>query len=138
MSIYRIFLIIMAPTLLIACQSLGEQAAAVRQAQEANSKVTVGTVQREIHVGMSGSQVVEALGSPNMVTTDEQRRETWVWDKVSTDSIGSRSSGGATILLLGASSGSGISSTNQRTLTIIVKFDAANNVRDFSYRSSSF
>ena len=135
----RLFhIIILSPSLLMGCKSIGEQAAAVRQAQEANSKITVGTVQREIHIGMSGSQVVEALGSPNMVTTDEQRRETWVWDKVSTDSIASRSSGGATILLLGASSGSGISSTTQRTLTIIVKFDAANNVRDFSYRSSSF
>ena len=135
----RLNLIIgLAPILLIGCQSIGDQAAAVRQAQEAGSKVTVGTVQREIHVGMSGSQVVEALGSPNMVTTDEQRRETWVWDKVSTDTIGSRSSGGGTILILGAASGSGITSTSQRTLTVIVKFDAANNVRDFSYRSSSF
>ena len=126
------------PILLAGCQSIGDQAASLRQAQEAGSKVTVGTVQREIRVGMSGSQVVEALGAPNMVTTDEQRRETWVWDKISTETMGSRSSGGATILILGAASASGVTSSNQRTLTVIVKFDSANNVRDFSYRSSSF
>jgi outer membrane protein assembly factor BamE (lipoprotein component of BamABCDE complex) len=38
-------------------------------------KMTVGTVQREIKVGMSNAAVAEALGSPNVVTTDEQRRE---------------------------------------------------------------
>ncbi|MHC4388971.1 MAG: hypothetical protein ACYSX1_10225 [Planctomycetota bacterium] len=47
--------------------------------------VTVGTVQREIRVGMSSADVIEALGSPNVVTTDEQRREVWGYDKIATD-----------------------------------------------------
>lgn len=126
------------PTLIGGCQPIGDQANAISQAQEAGLKVTVGTVQREIRVGMSGSQVIESLGAPNMVTTDEQRRETWVWDKISTTTLSSRSSGGGTILIFGASAGSGVTSTNQRTLTVIVKFDNVGNVRDFSYRSSSF
>jgi outer membrane protein assembly factor BamE (lipoprotein component of BamABCDE complex) len=120
------------------CQPVRDQAAAVHEAQDADSKVTLGTVQRGISVGMSSADVVGVLGSPNMVTTDEQRRETWVWDKISTESIGTSSAGGASILLLGVSGGSAVHSTTQRTLTVIVKFDPASRVRDFSYRSSSF
>jgi outer membrane protein assembly factor BamE (lipoprotein component of BamABCDE complex) len=135
----RLFVVLLGlPMLISGCQSVRDQAAAVHEAQDAGSKVTLGTVQREIKVGMSNADVVSVLGSPNMVTTDEQRRETWVWDKVSTESIGTSSAGGASILLLGVSGGSAVHSTTQRTLTVIVKFDPASRVRDLSYRSSSF
>ncbi|EPY02355.1 hypothetical protein [Magnetospirillum fulvum] len=136
------------------CQSASEHAAEVHKAQDAGSKITVGKVQREIRVGMSGSDVVEVLGAPNMVTTDDKRRETWVYDKISTETVHSSSSGGVNALILGGGligagllgggggagyqSGAGATSTSQRTLTVIVKFDENNLVRDFAYRSSSF
>ncbi|MGD0077435.1 MAG: hypothetical protein ABSB91_02280 [Sedimentisphaerales bacterium] len=97
-------------------------------------KVTVGTVQRQIKVGMSSAAVVEALGSPNVVTTDEQRREVWVYDKIATDVAAS--SGYWTIGLVGQSAGA--ASKSQRTLTIVIKFDDDKKVRDFAYHSSSF
>jgi len=140
--------------LMTGCQSASEHAAAVKAGQESGDKVTVGKVQREIRVGMTNAEVVEVLGSPNMVTTDDQRRENWVYDKISTDTVYSRSSGGVNALILGGGligsallgggggagyqSGAGAASTSQRTLTIIVKFDKQNRVRDFAYRSSSF
>jgi len=114
----------------------------------------LGKVQREIRVGMTNAEVVEVLGSPNMVTTDSKRRENWVYDKISTETVYSTSSGGVSALVLGGalvgpglvggaggpsySRSAGASSTSQRTLTIIVKFDDRNVVRDFAYRSSSF
>ena len=113
------------------CQPVRDQAAAVHEAQNADSKITIGTVQREIRIGMSSADVVSALGSPNMVTTDEQRRENWVWDRVSSESVGTSSAGGASILLLGVTGGSAVHSSTQRTLTIIVKFDAASKVTRF-------
>lgn len=141
-------------SLLAGCQTPAEHAEAVRQAQGAGDKMTVGTVQREIKIGMTNAQVVEVLGSPNMVTTDEKRRESWVYDKISTDTVYSRSSGGVNSLILGGAligpalaggalggsyySGAGASSTTQRTLTVIIKFDENSHVRDFAYRSSSF
>ncbi len=97
-------------------------------------KITVGTVQREITVGMSSAAVVEAIGSPNVVTTDEKRREVWVYDKIATDVAAS--GGGWTLLLLGQSAGA--ASKSQRTLTIIIKFDEDKKVRDFAYHSSRF
>ena len=38
----------------------------------------------------------------------------------------------------GGSKSAGASRSSQRTLTVIVKFDDADRVRDFSYRTSSF
>ena len=108
--------------------------------------LTVGTVQKEIRVGMSGGEVAEVLGSPNIVSTDEQRREVWVYDKVSTEAVysssralilgGLVSSGGAGGGAIGKSAGA--TSTSQRTLTIIIKFDDDRLVRDFAYHSSKF
>ena len=97
-------------------------------------KLTVAAAQREIKIGMSSADVVAVLGSPNMITTDDQRRETWVYDRVSTNV--SSSSSGVWMLIAGTSSAK--YSQNQRTLTIIVKFDENQMVRDFAYRTSTF
>lgn len=110
------------------------------------NKLTAGNVQREIKVGMSGAQVAEILGSPNVVTTDENRQETWIYDKISTEVAYSKSSGVIAGLLVGGSGGglgvgsqsAGATASSQRTLTVIIKFDGNSQVRDFSYRQSSF
>ena len=130
------------------CQSPGAHRAAVQD--DSADRVTVGTVQREIRVGMSGAEVAAVLGSPNIVSTDEERREVWMYDKIATDHAYSSSSGGVNALILGfggsAAGGagggfgrsSGAASTSQRTLTIIIKFDTNGAVRDFAYHTSRF
>ena len=121
------------------CVSAADQSRDVAAASAATDRVTLGTVQKEIRVGMSGADVAAALGSPNMVTTDERRRETWLYDKLSTQTAYSSSSGGANVLFLAVVSGrTGVVQTSQKTLTVIIKFDEVGRVRDFSYRSSSF
>jgi outer membrane protein assembly factor BamE (lipoprotein component of BamABCDE complex) len=138
--------------LLAGCMTTAEHKAAVRD--ESGDRLTAGKVQREIKVGMTNAQVVEILGSPNLVSTDEKRREVWVYDKVSTENAYSTSSGGVNALILGGAGsgglfggglgggsykqGAGASSTSQRTLTIIIKYDEQGKVRDFAYRQSSF
>jgi outer membrane protein assembly factor BamE (lipoprotein component of BamABCDE complex) len=134
------------------CMSAADHRADV--ANPINDRVTVGTVQREIRVGMSSADVIAVLGSPNVVTTDDQRNENWVYDKIATDTAYSASKGGISSLILGGglvgggvlgggvggaySQSSGATSTSQRTLTIVIKFDGAHRVRDFAYRQSSF
>lgn len=131
-------------------------AASHRQAVQDNSagSLTVGTVQRQISIGMSSAQVAETLGSPNVVTTDEERREVWVYDKIATEAAYSTSgvgygagagAGGApgSALILGGLGGSwgknaGAVSTTQKTLTVVIKFDLEGKVRDFAYHSSKF
>ena len=115
------------------CASAGYQR---RQVQDdSGDRLTVGAVQRKITVGMSSAGVAEILGSPNIVTTDEERREVWVYDKIATDVVYSTSDAGIKFLTIGSS---GAMSTSQRTLTIVIKFDHDSKVRDFAYHSSKF
>ncbi len=131
--------------LLLAGCTATQHADAVRSADDAD-RVTVGTVQKEIRIGMSAADVAEVLGSPNIVTTDSERRETWIYDKISSEVTYSRSSGSIVGLIFGGSGGgagigsasSGASSSSQRTLTVIIKFDEDSQVRDFSYHTSRF
>lgn len=112
----------------------------------ATERVTVGTAQREIREGMSGADVAAVLGSPNIVSTDEQRREVWIYDKISTETAYSTSTGGISALVLGGAgllsaggnSSTGAVSKTQKTLTIIIKFDDQKRVRDFAYHTSRF
>lgn len=101
-------------------------------------QLTVGTVQKEIRVGMTGAEVASVLGSPNIVSSDEQRREVWVYDKVATEYVSSSSNSWVFVVLAGGHSQSGAASRSQRTLTIIIKFDENKRVRDFAYHSSRF
>ncbi len=98
-------------------------------------RLTVGAVQKEIRVGMSSADVVGVLGSPNMVSTDDERREVWVYDKVASEVAYSASNAGLKFLTPGVA---GAASTTQRTLTVIVKFDKEGKVRDFAYHTSQF
>ena len=118
------------------CSTAGSHLKSVKS--DAGDRVTVGKVQREIRIGMSSAQVIEVLGSPNIVSTDENRLEVWVYDKIATDVSYSNSEGGVWLIFGAVSGNSGATSTSQRTLTIVIKFDVDKKVRDFAYHSSSF
>lgn len=104
---------------------------------DGGDRISAGTVQREIRVGMTSAEVAAALGAPNIVTRNNDR-QTWIYDKVSTEEVRSSSSLGIFTILVNPTSAASASSTSQRTLTIIVKFDENEKVEDFSYRQSSF
>jgi outer membrane protein assembly factor BamE (lipoprotein component of BamABCDE complex) len=122
-----------------------QHVADVREADDVD-RLTVGTVQKEILIGMSAADVASVLGSPNIVTTEEERQETWIYDKISSDVTYSRSSGTIVGLIFGGTGGgagvgstsAGASSSSQRTLTVIINFDGNSKVRDFSYHTSRF
>jgi hypothetical protein len=98
---------------------------------------------------MSGADVASVLGSPNIVTTDDQRREVWVYDKISSEVVQSSSGLSFSPLLLGTGSIIGLGSGNlsqsagatarsDRTLTVVIKFDDQKRVRDFAYHATQF
>lgn len=128
MKSFKLGVLLVTGVLAISGCSASHHAAETQKALEGD-RVTVGTVQREIRKGMSGAEVVLALGSPNIVSTDELGREVWVYDKISSDRV--VSSGGLFI-------STGSSSTSQKTLTIVIKFDDNRKVRDFAYHTSRF
>ena len=143
---------LLAALTLSGCMTAGEHRAAVQD--NTSERLTVGTVQRKIQVGMPASEVAAVLGSPNIVTTDEKRREVWIYDKIATERAYSTSEGGISTLILGgalvgsgligaavaphASQSAGAEATSQRTLTVIIKYDEQLKVRDFAYHASRF
>ena len=120
--------------------------------QEQN--LTLGVVQKDIKIGTPQSEVALALGSPNIVTRDANGKDTWIYDKMASVtsynnsgfSIGAAGLGGAAGAygggggILGVSYGSdkGKVQTNRKTLTVVIKFDKANNVESFNYHMSNF
>jgi outer membrane protein assembly factor BamE (lipoprotein component of BamABCDE complex) len=132
----RFCLFLIAILVISGCASAGMHRQKVQD--DSGDRITVGKVQREIKKGMSSSQVAERLGSPNVVSTDKERREVWIYDKIATDVSYSTSEAGAGILIIGGTGASGARSTSQRTLTVIIKFDKEGKVRDFAYHSSRF
>jgi len=119
-----------------ACKSVEDNRQDLRSTQE--REITAGVVQREIRKGMSGAEVAEALGSPNIVTRDENERETWVYDKIATEASYSESQNSLFLILGGFSNQSGAASTTQRTLTVVIKFGPDGKVAQYSYHQSKF
>ncbi len=94
-----------------------------KKSQPNNSnELTVGIVQKEIRKGMSQSEVATALGSPNIVSSVGENKETWIYDKISSQVSYEQSGGYATLILLGSNSETLDITSSQKTLTIIINF----------------
>ncbi len=134
-----VILTVISLSILVGCMSAAQHQQNLPSTQE--RETTVGIVQREIRVGMSGAQVAEALGSPNIVTQDSEGDETWIYDKIASEASYSQDSGGTGLiisLIAGYNRQSGAVSTTQRTLTIVIKFGKDKLVKSFSYHASKF
>jgi len=130
-NLLKVFFVLLLGIQIVGCKTATEHKAEVEESS--TEKVTVGNVQREVKTGMSGAEVATILGSPNIVSTDSERREVWIYDKIRTTLTHSASNSS-----FWYTSPAGAISTNQKTLTVIIKFDVNKKVRDFSYRQSSF
>lgn len=100
--------------------------------------MTVGIVQKEIKIGMSGAEVAMALGSPNIITRDSIGEETWIYDKIATKISYSKKANGIGLILWSYSTASGATSTTNKTLTVVIKFGGNNLVKSFQYHTSKF
>ena len=117
-------------------------------------QMTLGLVQRNIKVGTSQADVAEILGSPNIVTQDANGLETWIYDKVSSNTAygssgfgvglggfgGGYGSGGlgGGLANVGYNKNGGVNQSVQKTLTVVLKFDNNHNVSSFTYHMSAF
>lgn len=132
------------------CMTAADHQRNLGSAQE--REMTLGVVQKEIRVGMSQANVASALGSPNIVSKDEQGKETWIYDKIASEASYSNSSSGASLLIggiipganaagagtTGFSQSSGASSSTQKTLTIVIRYNQKGTVESFTYHTSKF
>ena len=119
---------------------------------EKEEKLTLGTVQSKIKKGMNQTEVLEVLGSPNIVTKNKSGNEVWTYDKVgssqSSTSGVSATYGQAQLnqgfwaFLFGGTTNSAQSSsdnnTESKSLTVIITFDGNNTISDFTYQSLKY
>lgn len=101
-------------------------------------ELTLGVVQKDIHIGSTQDEVAIALGSPNIVTKDADGKDTWIYDKVSSITSYNEKGFGIGIILAGYAKASGGTQTVQKTLTVVIKFDKYNRVESFNYHMSKF
>jgi outer membrane protein assembly factor BamE (lipoprotein component of BamABCDE complex) len=101
--------------------------------EEEGNQLTTGVVQREIHIGMGATEVVEALGNPNIVIK-EDGRETWTYER-SARNVETRSQGYFVVFLFGSKESA---KSSQKTFTLVLKFDENMKVKDFAYHATSF
>ena len=143
-KIFKIFFFLAIITLLNQCTNNE-----IKYLPEDPNKLTLGKVQQTLKKGMSQGEIVVALGSPNLVTSDADGLETWVYDKLSTEvnsnnrkkgfnilggALGGTVGAGATV---GSSSKNSNTSTSQKTLTVILKF-VDKKLDIFTFNASSF
>lgn len=102
--------------------------------EEEGKNLTAGVVQREIRVGMSGAEVIEALGQPQIVTGDENGREVWTYERAARN-VESRESGYWVIFIWGSKEQA---KSSTRSFTVIIKFDETKKVREFAYHVVSY
>ena len=140
-----------AVSLLLLAGMAGTAAGAEKgQAPADEREFTLGLVQKELKVGMSQTEVASALGSPNLVTRSGPGREAWVYDRVASEArVRSSGVGGGaggigtpgTALILGLLGGhvrNDHAVTTQKTLTVVIRFDAEGAVQSFSFHASRF
>ncbi len=94
--------------------------------QSQADRLTLGMVQSSIHGGISGGEVQETLGAPNIISKNKDGNEVWTYDRVSKETT-SRG------FLFWSSNES-----TQRTLTVLITFDENGRVTDFTYHSTEF
>ena len=119
---------------------------------EKEDKLTLGTVQSKIKKGMNQTEVLEVLGSPNIVTKNSQGNEVWTYDKIGSNQSSSSevsatygqrqlNQGFWAFLFGGVTSSAGASSdrnSESKSLTVIITFDGNSNVSDFTYQSLKY
>ena len=130
------FIALSSASALVGCKSAEDNRRELTSTRE--REITAGIVKKEIYKGMSGAEVAEALGSPNITTRDEDGQETWVYDKIAQEASYSESQNSLFLILGGFSNQTGAASTTQRTLTVVIKFDDQDKVVGYSYHQSKF
>lgn len=115
------------PTVLVTIFSgCGAPLATIPGRQVETQKITLGSVQGKIKEGTSSAEVVEALGSPNILTSNPDKTETWVYDKTFSESE------------VATGWNSAVSTKASKTFIVTIRFDSNNKVKNVSYRQTSY
>jgi|TARA_B110000914_G_scaffold81501_1_gene71734 outer membrane protein assembly factor BamE (lipoprotein component of BamABCDE complex) len=119
---------------------------------EKKDNLSLGKVQSQIKKGMNQTEVLEVLGSPNIVTKNSNGDEVWTYDRIGTFQSSSNNAS-ATIgqaqlgrgfwaFLFGGTTNSVQSNSDRNTesksLTVIITYNESKVVSDFTYQSLKY
>ena len=94
--------------------------------QVETQKITLGSVQRFVKKGAANDDVINALGSPNIVTTNQDGTETWVYDKIVAEAE------------MASGQNTAVTTRSTRTMIVTIKFDKNQKVDTVAYRQTSY
>ncbi len=134
--IYKFLGICISLTLLTSCAPYSVPLASIPARQIETQKITVGSAQ-SLKVGMSGADVINALGSPNIITSDSAGGETWVYEKISKEFEFITAQDGSWFFSP-RNQASGVSSSTERTLIVVVILDSNRKLQRITYRQMTF
>jgi outer membrane protein assembly factor BamE (lipoprotein component of BamABCDE complex) len=125
--------VILAALLLLGCAANNSEA----------NRLTLGTVQKTVYEGANQTEIMEALGAPNIITNNSSGREVWTYDRISREAQASSSVvvtwWNPISWLAGIASGSSSrSSTTSKSITVLITFDDNKRVADFKYQRLEF
>ena len=89
-------------------------------------KITLGNVQRFVKVGATSTDVIAALGSPNIVTSTQDGGETWVYDKIAFER---EYAGGIN---------SSTTMTTSRNMIVVIRYSKAGIIEKVDYRQMTY
>tara|TARA_B100000029_G_scaffold473677_1_gene515297 strand:+ start:12871 stop:13266 length:396 start_codon:yes stop_codon:yes gene_type:complete len=107
------------------------------------NRLTLGTVQKTVYKGANQNEIMEALGSPNIITSNSSGKEVWTYDRISKEV---QTNSGVVITwwnpiswITGIFSGSSSrSSSTSKSITILITFDNNKLVSEFKYQRLRF
>lgn len=129
----KLYTILSISVLLMGCATQ-TQTPLLQARQLETEKITLGAVQSQLHEGSSSAEVIAALGTPNIVATNPDKTETWVYDKTFTETEISASG----ISLPFSGSVSGAKAKSSRSLIVSIKFNKQKTVESIQYRQTSY
>jgi outer membrane protein assembly factor BamE (lipoprotein component of BamABCDE complex) len=94
--------------------------------QQQVETITLGSVQKYLKKGEPSGVVVQYLGTPNIVTSNADGTESWIYDKISTE------------IEYASGLSSGVATKSSRTMIVVVKFDSLKRIEDVKYRQTSY
>ena len=108
-----------APLASIPGRQIDVQRISFGSAQQIKGRVDKGEI-------VSGDTVIQALGTPNVITSNSDNTETWVYDKVLTEKEGAIGQNTA------------VQTQSSRTMMIVIKFNNKHSVENIIYRQTSY
>jgi hypothetical protein len=104
-----------------------------------NGDLTHGNVQLALRVGKTTqTDVLETFGAPNVATIDSSGQEVWTYQRHATITQHGSAHNYWTVILLGGSTSADGFEQTQRTMTLMIRFDASKVVSDFRSRTAEF